>query len=180
MYFIAKVIAVLIRDSLLMNCGSDRIATHQTIHSPTVDTFLVLNILCILISDCHWCCLHDGSLPDYLHFPLYLGNIRSVLQPFYCIVSPCRRRRPNHLWRFQRGLLLASTQHCWGINISFYPVLWNGRLGLVDSIRLVIQGSLAACVETQSGASRSFLEQRSFNKFRQITNKEHWDLTCWY
>ena len=34
LYFIAKVIRGSIRDSLLMNCGSDRIATHQTIYSP--------------------------------------------------------------------------------------------------------------------------------------------------
>ena len=35
MYFIAKVTRGLIRDSLLMNHGSDWIATHQTIPSPS-------------------------------------------------------------------------------------------------------------------------------------------------
>ena len=37
LYFIAKVIHSLIHDLLLMNRGSDRIATHQAINSPIIN-----------------------------------------------------------------------------------------------------------------------------------------------
>lgn len=66
------------------------------------------------LAGCQWNDPGHGFLPDHVHLPLNVGDERGLFVPFHRTLSPRRWRQPHHLWWFQRGVLLAQTQHTWG------------------------------------------------------------------
>jgi len=66
------------------------------------------------VTDRNLRCGRNDTFPFVVRHPLGLGDVRSVFEPFHCSERAGRRRRQNHLRRFQGSVLLAQAQHSRG------------------------------------------------------------------
>lgn len=76
---------------------------------------------------CNCCGCHDDCISNNLHIPLYVGYVRSVFKPFYCIIGSWRWRRSDHLWWLPRSLLLVEVQYTRGnlmTNLFYEATCW--------------------------------------------------------
>ncbi len=76
---------------------------------------LLFKLLSFFITDCHRISNADDLLPHHIHIPLYLGHFRGLLISVYCPVSSLWWWRAHYIWWLPWGLLLATTQHWWGM-----------------------------------------------------------------